>query len=312
MATVYSEIPHNYDEIEDYAVADIATVKEKIITSEKVFFYDACSFRYHSNLPQNEKYNLTDYFKSQRAIIVITRCIMMELASSSGTMNPEYIDYMKSLSDRGIIVVLLKEEDMFSILSVCFSTNEAVNSYLSWAVRMMNDPVSTIKETLESDTVLYSDLVKGRNLAGSDLYERFFKSVRGNKESGDNLGEELLAICMQVLTHLPGTGDGKYCVLTDDKGAVGKISSLLNKTNVQHGGAKVILYSTPKLIQTMYTLGFELDKASIVTMLSSVTNSNIIVIGTTEYDLEIDSNISLSADELAEMIMTPNKISILF
>ena len=37
------------------------------------------------------------------------------------------------------------------------------------------------------------------------------------------LGEELIAICVHILSHMVGIKDGKLCVRTDDKGASGKI-----------------------------------------------------------------------------------------
>ena len=66
----------------------------------------------------------------------------------------------------------------------------------------MRSPVSTIEFTLKADEKLYSEVIEGKNLRQSDLYIRFFSAVRGNKEHYDNLGEELIAICVHIkLTH---------------------------------------------------------------------------------------------------------------
>jgi len=54
--------------------------------------------------------------------------------------------------------------------------------------------------------------------------------VRKNKETGDNLGEEMLAVCLQVLVKLPEE-EGKFCVITDDKGAAGKIDVSFRRVN---------------------------------------------------------------------------------
>ena len=70
---------------------------------------------------------------------------------------------------------------------------------------------------------LYSEVIEGKNLRQSDLYSRFFSAARVNKEHADNLGEELIAICVHILSHMVGIKDGKLCVRTDDKGASGKI-----------------------------------------------------------------------------------------
>lgn len=82
---------------------------------------------------------------------------------------------------------------------------------------------------------LYSEVIEGKNLRQSDLYSRFFSAVRVNKEHADNLGEELIAICVHILSHMVGIKDGKLCVLTDDKGASGKIATPIAKSQHMHG-----------------------------------------------------------------------------
>ena len=50
---------------------------------------------------------------------------------------------------------------------------------------------------------LNSEVVEGKNLKASDLYQRFFSAVRSNKEHEANLGEELISICAHILSYLP-------------------------------------------------------------------------------------------------------------
>ena len=84
---------------------------------------------------------------------------------------------------------------------------------------MIKSPISTITETLKNDAKLSREVLSGQNLNSSDIYSRFFSSVRNNKESADDLGEELIGICIHILSHLPGMRDVKICMITDDKGA---------------------------------------------------------------------------------------------
>lgn len=312
MATIYTEIPHNWNAIKNFVETDVEIISRLVFSFQKVFFYDTCSFRRHSNLDMEHMQFLLNYFKKHDSVIVVTRCILMELASHSGNLNLEYISYFNELYNAGINIAILYEENIFEILSVCFSTKESINEYLSWAVRMLNAPVSTIAETLKSDLILNSEVKVGKNSNSSDLYKRFFSAVRANKESGDNLGEEILGICIHILSHLPGMENGKLCIVTDDKGASGKIDSLMKKTKRQYAGAKIIIYSTPKLVQNMYQEDIGLMKDNIVAILSEGTNSNIVVMGTTVYDLEVNEKISRTCDELAELIMEPNGINIVF
>ena len=181
-----------------------------------------------------------------------------------------------------------------------------------WAVRMVYSPVSTIADTLGADSKLNSEVYEGKSLKASDLYSRFFSAVRGNKEREDNLGEELLAICVHILSNLPGVADGKLCVLTDDKGAAGKIDSAMKKTNRGNRGSKIIIFSTPKLVQYMFQEQIVMSEDEMVNILSQGVSGNIGIMGITDFDLEVDTKISLSCRDLAHKIMEPNGIKIVF
>ena len=311
MATVYTDTPHNFNEIEAYVITETKTFVEEIFQKSKCFFYDACSFRRHANLGSEEVTCILEYVKRQNGMLVLTRCILMELASHSGFLNQEYIQYVRTINSYGIDIFVIYEEDLFDVMNICFGTNAVINSYLSWAVRMIMSPVSTITDTLNQNRNLYDEIVRKNCVESSSLYRRFFSAVRGNKESGDNLGEELLAICSHILSYIPGEDDGKFCVITDDKGAAGKIDTLFRKTNIQFRGKKIGILSTPKLVQILYNENLLVDRECVVTMLQNGSNENIIVLGTRIYDLRGDE-IAIGCEELADLIMTPNGIHITF
>lgn len=216
------------------------------------------------------------------------------------------------MNDAGVPVILYNEEFTYDILSECFSSNDKINEYLTWAVRMVKSPVSTIEETLKSDAKLYSEVIEGKTVKSSDLYKRFFTTVRGNKEHHDNLGEELISICVHILSYLPGVSDGKLCVLTDDKGAVGKIDSVMRRTNPQNRGSKIILFSTPKFVQHMFQEHVEMSEEAMINLISQGRTGNITVMGITAFDLKVDEKISMTSRELVQKIMEPNGIKIVF
>lgn len=311
MATGYTDTPHNFNETDSFVITDTKTFVAEIFQKKKCFFYDTCSFRRHASLDSDESRFLLEYIKSKDGIIIITRCILMELASHSGFLNQEYVQYIRVIKDYGIDILVIYEEDLFAVMDVCFGTNTVINSYLSWAVRMIKSPVSTITYTLEQNNRLNDEVIKGKNLESKSIYRRFFTSVRGNKESGDNLGEELLAICLHILSYIPGEDDGKFCVITDDKGAAGKIDTLFQKTKEQFRGNRIVIFSTPKLVQVMYHENILEDKDHILAILSTGNSGDIVVLGTRIYDLRNDE-ISMSCDELTELILTPNGINITF
>ncbi len=312
MSITYTETPDNFCRIEAFVETEIKEIKSIFFSAERVFFYDACSFQRHANLADKEKNILIQYFKECGIVIFITRCILMELASEQHNLMEEYIEFFKVMNDAGVKIVIFNEEYIYDILSECFSTNEKINEYLMWAVRTVKSPVSTIEETLKSDEKLTSEVMKGKNLKSSDLYQRFFTAVRGNKEHEDNLGEELISVCVHILSYLPGVSDGKLCVLTDDKGTVGKIDSVMRRTNSYNRGAKIILFSTPKLVQHMFQEHVKMSEDEMVNLISQGASGNIVVMGITAFDLKVDEKISMTSRELVQKIMEPNGINIVF
>lgn len=312
MATTYTESPSNFCEVESFVETEISEIKSIFFSIEKVFFYDACSFQRHSNLADKEKDILINYYCERGIAVFITRCILMELASAQHKLIEKYIAFIKSMNDAGVPVILYNEEFTYDILSECFSSNDKINEYLTWAVRMVKSPVSTIEETLKSDAKLYSEVIEGKTVKSSDLYKRFFTTVRGNKEHHDNLGEELISICVHILSYLPGVFDGKLCVLTDDKGAAGKIDSVMRRTNPQNRGSKIILFSTPKFVQHMFQEHVEMSEEAMINLISQGRTGNITVMGITAFDLKVDEKISMTSRELVQKIMEPNGIKIVF
>lgn len=311
MAEGYTDRPHNIGEIEPFIITDREQIIMKLFEKDKCYFYDTCSFRRHANLRAVDAKCFFKYIKDQNSLIIITRCVLMELASHSGTLNGEYNDYIKRMKEYGIDVLILYEEDIFEVLEMCFNTNAAINSYLCWTVRMMRIPVSTISETLEQNDTIKNMVVKGKNLDRRDVYRQFFQAVRNNKTSGDNLGEELLAICLHILSHLPGENDGKFCIITDDKGAAGKIHTLFHETARQHRGKRIIILSTPKLVQILKREDYIKTEEQIQAILETGTDGNIVVLGTLIYDIR-SREISIGGAELAELVMEANGINIIF
>lgn len=301
MAGVYREVPDNLGKLEPYV--NRGQLVEEIIRRKKCFFYDTCSFRYHANMDEGGRRSLLAYIRKEDGIVVITRCILMELASDSGILNPEYIQYCREISQSGINLFVIREEELFQVMESCFSTNAAINTLLVWSVRMMRGPVSTISRTLEEDETLNDIVNKGRNLENKGVYGRFFSSVRANKESGDNLGEELLGICLHILSHLPGEEDGKFCIITDDKEAAGKIDKMFKKTSSLFKGKRIILFSTPKLVQILCEKGYVTGKEELEEILRAGGNGNIRVLGTQIYDLK-SREISLDCKEMADQIIS--------
>lgn len=313
MAAVYLEKPKNWNEIESKVTTEPDKIARALLyTYKKVFFYDTCSFRGHSNLLPDDADYIIRYIKQECGVVVITRCILMELASVSGELNLQYIEFIKRMVDvHGVEVIVMNEEDLFEVLSECFSTAECINSYLMWAVRMLGVPTSTIEMTLADNNNLKRKLKEGKGLSTGNVFADFFKAVRNNKTQSDNLGEELLAVCLHILSHIPGEYDYKYNMITEDKGARAVVSNLFEKTKTQFSGRKIVIYSTPRLIKTIVELNQISDIESIARILGMGKICDVKIYGTLPNEFQTTEH-TFNTVDLARIIVIPNRIDIRF
>lgn len=312
MCKTYSEIPINFNDFKRLLLEDKDIIVEEFLSATHIVFYDTCSFRKHSNINISSSIFIIDYFLRHNAIVVVTRAILMELASTSGEINDIYITYLNQLVSSGIKVILFDEECVYDVLSECFSSNSSINNFLVWAVRNGKLPAGTTSKTLKNDSKLSEGVLQAKHHNKSDLYQRFFSKVRKNKECGDNLGEELIGICVSILSHMPGISDGKLIVLTEDKGAAGHLDATYKKTNPNFRGARYELMSTPKMVQCIFNEDVGITQKEMIDILAQGVEGNLVVMGTTACDLTVNPNISMKATDLVNKIMEPNGISIVF
>lgn len=309
MATLYVENPHNFSDIDGVVLTEKSEVLKEILTAERLYFYDTCAFRKHSHM--NNPQWVFELIKKNSGVVVITRCILMELASKSGRLISDYVEYIKKMSRFGLKILIIYEEDLFDVLSACFSANEVMNQYLSFAVRTVKGPTSTITTVLKGNPVLLKDVILNPPSEAS-VYRRFFQEVRANKESEDNLGEEMIALCVHLLSNLPDTTEYKYLIFTEDKGAIGLFHKTLKNV---HDHKEVWAFSaltTTKLAQCLYEERIITEKEQVEEVLSVDNKENeVVVLGSERYDLERKEK-KLTCSELAEKIMLPEAIHIYY
>lgn len=309
MASVYTDNPSNIADIVPYVILDKNTCGQEILMAEKCFFYDACSFRKHANLPNTDL--IFEFFKRKNGIVVITRTIIMELASASHTLNHEYIEYLRRMHQANVKILVVYEEDIFDTLSQCFSSNAQINKFLDIAVKVAKSTSKTMNDVYDSDVNLRTDLLSG-NHSEPSLFARFFSSVRGEKKSEDNLGEAMIAICVHLLSNIPDFYDYKYIVMTEDKGAVRLVNKLWNNIRKHIGKSTVAVLTMPALSQKMYQECLITTKSQLLEFLYPVAEDgqiNIVVLE--EYDLEPQEK-KMACSDITDKIMTPNAIRIYY
>ena len=304
----YKDNPLNFNVIDRYVIQCTEQIVQEMLTAGKCFFYDTCSFRYHAHLKQPEY--LFEFIKRQQGIVIVTRSVVMELASHSAMLNEEYMAYIRKMHEAGIKILVIYEEDVFAILSACFSANSIINRYLSLAVKTVKTATGVVTEVLKSNEKLRLDVLVKESVRERNLFSDFFKEVRLNKKTGDNLGEELIAICLQLLSHIPENVACRYIVMTDDKGAIGLLNKTMKNVLTHEGIQSFTVFSTPKLAQKLYDEDIMREISQVADMLETVSaDGELRIFGSEEYDIEAKTK-TMSCMELAEKIAKQGAIHI--
>ena len=307
MATNYTDCPQNIADIMQYVVIDKVQCAKKILMAQKCFFYDTCSFRYHSNMEHPEY--LFEYIKRESGIVVITRTIIMELASASHSLNIEYIEYLKKMHGFGIEILVIYEEDIFEVLNLYYTSNAKINRCLSVAVKVSKNATGTISDVLRENSGLRQSMMDEKN-TDRTLFSCFFSEVRNHKESEDNLGEEMVGICIHMLSNILEPYDFKYIVFTDDKGAIRLINKVQNNIWTHLEIKPVSAMTTIKLAQKLYQQSIITKREQVLEIVSAGTKENDVkILASEEYDLEPQEK-KMTCSELTDKIMIPNAIHI--
>lgn len=111
----------------------------------------------------------------------------------------------------------------------------------------------------------------------------------------------MLAVCLHVLVKLPEEEE-KFCVITDDKGAAGKIDASFRRVNRRYRGKCVILFSTPKPVQALYNEGIAAEAEELLPILHAGNNGIIKILGAEIYDID-NREITLDCAEAARKIV---------
>ena len=111
----------------------------------------------------------------------------------------------------------------------------------------------------------------------------------------------MLAVCLHVLVKLPEE-EGKFCIITDGKGAAGKIDAAFRQVNRRYRGQRVILFSTPKLVQALYNEGIAAEAEELLPILHAGNNGIIKILGAEIYDID-NREITLDCAEAARKIV---------
>lgn len=276
--------PGNFEDIRNYVTTDVKVICEEIACAKKCYFYDTGAFRNHAILGGYDY--ILNYIKSTSGIVVITRGVLMELCSGDGCIWREHIEYIKRMNCRGIKVLVIYEEDVFEILHTYCADVFEINRWLSWAVKLVKSKVGAVELVLGQNVDLRRMLLEKEGCKDSRIAEKLFCKVREFAYTGDNAGEEMLAICLHWLSRMRESESYKYVLLIDDKRAMGTFSKVMRNVREYCGMNTIAVCTTIKLFYLMRLNNIIYEEAEMIKMLKCVNRDGCIkVYCSEEYDL---------------------------
>lgn len=308
----YREIPSNFDDFKDYLVCDKVEVLKDILAREKCFFYDTCSIQHHSN-SDNRQY-IIDYLKSKKATIILTRTVLMELSANSFDIHLVQIQYFKELHKNGIKVVLFNEEYVYDCLKEVFNkNNEELNLLLGHAVKEISKHKGKTYQILNDMDKDLAIKIKGSNPGKSQLFTTFFEEARSKKEEHDSLAEELIFICIIILTSIPYLSDNiKYIFFSNDLATRTKMIALVEYIFKHHRKKESYQLTTATMVYKMYKENILINKEKMVEIMRStysLSNANIYYVG--EYDITLVSG-KFTCEEIVDKIIDEKDFKIMY
>lgn len=305
----YIDTPYNFNEIKNYVITDVEDIGKEIILTPKCYFYDTCSFRNHMMMPDTEL--LFQYIKLTSGIVIITRTVLMELCSRNGCLWQEHIDYIRKMHLAGIKILVMYEEDIFEILHTYCTDILRINKWLAYAVRCAKSKVGKMEEVIGQDIGLRRYLFEGIDCKDGKLAEKAFRKVRQRKTSGDNMGEELLAVCVHWLSHMRDANPYKYVILSDDKKAVTTFGKVIKNVREYAGVSSIAFCTTTKLCYLMRKSNIICEEKQITGILeNSNLEANLNVFCSEEYDLKPVER-TMTVEEFAANILN-DKIAVYY
>lgn len=297
----FKEAPENISEIESFVISDKNEIIKTMLKAERCYFYDTCAFRNHAMV--NDRETLFRYFKQSSGVVILTRGILMELCSGNGLLWKEHIEYIADMHQHGIKVVIMYEEYAAEILKLCFCDMGKVNAMLSNAVCHAKQKVGSVEYTLSIDLNLRKDILIRYASQDGSLAERLFNELRQNKQTGDNLGEELIAICLHLLSNIKHATNYKYLILTDDRKAISIFSKAKENSDKYTGQKSIAIITTAKLCQLMKNEGVFEDEKQIEEIVAAGRDGNMIkVICSEMYELQANEK-KMTLTEFARKVM---------
>lgn len=307
MAKKYQEVPSNFSSFESYIVSTKEEVVDAFAKAHKYFFYDTCSILHHS-LSAN-RHSIINYLKSKADIIIVTRTVLMELTANSFELHQVQIQYFRELYNSGFKVILFDEELIYSCLKDALSiSTEDANRLLGYAIKEVSISKTKTREVIEKMDKSSSNKLMGLNPGNKELFSAFFQYARTLKSQGDSIAEELILICIIVLTKIPM---GRYLFISDDMRMRAQVIKVNDYILKHHGRKEPYQLTTASLIYKMYKDQAITKRDDMLEIMQAAFKGNVYVFFVGEYDIEQGYE-SFKCEDLIDRLINEKDFKIMY
>jgi len=307
MVKKYQEVPSNFSSFERYVIYKKEEVVDTFIKAHQYFFYDTCSILHHSN--SSNRHIIINYLKSKADVIVVTRTVLMELTANSFELHPTQIQYFSELNSGGFKVILFDEEIIYNCLKEVLNiTTEEANILLGYAIKEVCRYKGKTSEIIENMDKRMSGKLKGTNPGNRELFTAFFQYARAHKSEGDSIAEELLLICIIVLTKIPL---GRYFIISDDMRMRSHVISVNDYILKHHGRKEPYQLTTSSLVYKMYKDNVLTDRDNMIEIMKSAFKGNVNAFFVGEYDIQQRYE-SFKCEDLIDRLLNEKDFKIIY
>jgi len=231
-----------------------------------------------------DRHAIVNYLKSRADVIVVTRTVLMELTANSFGLHPVQIKYFKELNSSSFKVVLFDEETVYDCLKevLNISTEEA-NRLLGYAVKEVCRYKAKTSEIIENMDKHRSLKLKSTNPGNRELFSTFFRYARTRKSEGNSIAEELILICIIVLTIIPM---GRYILISDDMRIRPQVISVNDYILRHHGRKEPYQLTTSAFVYKMYKDNVLTNREDMIEIMKAAFKENVRVFFVGEYDIQ--------------------------
>ena len=295
----YVSNPSNFHSIEKYIQTYNSETQAKVIKSPRCFVMDTCSIEFYKKVERPSIF--AKYVNKNNGAVIIFRTVLMELAGDEGKLDQLQIAFFQTLSEAGVDIFVLYEEDIFTLLQV-YTDNKNINKFLKYAVLCVKRPTGILEALFDNNNELKRSILTAESNSSGSIYSDLFNALRDEKKHEDDLGEIACLVCIHVLSNMEELTPYKYVFLTEDRTAV-ILASKVRHNALRHSTSSVKMIGIarfPTVIERMYHKGILKNAEDIVSFLGTY-EGHIIISVKGEYDTDVTEK-SYTVEEFAKFV----------